>query len=75
MVNDDIGVGYGVTCRTSPEAEQRICWVGLEAGETFYCFGDKCSAWIEVAFDHDHDGDDISPKGECALLIARLRDS
>ncbi len=58
--------------RTSVEAQKRVCWVGLEAGETFCCFGDQCTAWVEVAFDKAHDGNDITPKGECALLMAEL---
>ncbi len=61
-----------MTIRTSAEAQKRVCWVGLEAGESFCCFGDGCTAWIEVAFDKAHDGSDITPKGECGLLMARL---
>ena len=62
-----------MTCRTSAEAQKRICHESIIAGDPYLCFGDGCSAWIEVAFDREEDGNDITPKGECALLIARLR--
>ncbi len=62
-----------MTVRTSEEAQKRVCWVGLEIGEAFCCFGNECTAWLEVEFDRLEDGNDITPKGECALLLARLR--
>ena len=58
--------------RTSAEAQKRVCWKGLEMGDHFYCYGDECTAWVEVAFDKAHDGDDITPKGECGLLMALM---
>ena len=61
-----------MTVRTSIEAQKRVCWVGLEAGESYCCFGDECTAWVEVAFDREQDGNDITPKGECGLFMARL---
>jgi len=62
-----------MTVRTSEEAQKRVCWVGLEFGEHFHCYGNECTAWLEVEFDRHEDGNDITPKGECALLLARLR--
>ncbi len=63
-----------MTCRTSAEAQKHIiCHESIIAGEPYLCFGNDCSAWIEVAFDPIEDGNDITPKGECALLMARIR--
>ena len=62
-----------MTCRTSAEAQTKVCWVTLEAmAEPYLCWGDDCTAWVEVAFDAKEDGNDITPKGECGLFIARI---
>jgi len=61
-----------MTCRTSAEAQKRICQESIVAGQPYLCFGADCSAWIEVAFDRQKDGDDITPKGYCALLMERV---
>ena len=61
-----------MTIKTSLQAQKQICHESIIAGEPYLCFGDGCTAWVEIAFDAAHDGDDITPKGECGLLMARL---
>ena len=61
-----------MTCCTSEEAQDKVCWVCLEAmGEPYCCWGEDCTAWQAVPYDKA-DGDDITPKGVCSLLMARL---
>ncbi len=60
--------------RTSEEAQTKVCWLALESGEAFLCYGEDCFAWEREPELHrsKHEGD-ITPRGYCLLLEARLR--
>ena len=61
-----------MTIKTSLQAQKQICHESIIAGEPYLCFGNECTAWVEIAFDAAQDGDDITPKGECGLFMARI---
>jgi len=62
--------------KTHEQAVKCVCWVGLEAGvsQHYMCHGEECSAWErESDEDRKKRKDDITPRGYCALLEARIR--
>ena len=58
---------------TSEDAQLKICWMSIEAGTPYLCFGADCMAWERESTSGRtaHDGD-ITPHGVCTLLEARL---